>query len=74
MPTAGRNLQGHLFVGLAEDVPSLRVADEDVAGSRFGRHRSRGLTGEGAPILPMDVLCAQLNPGIALGARRGDPQ
>src|SRR5207237_2339426 len=45
-----------LGICLTEDVPALRVTDEDNASAGFARHCRRNLSGEGALLCPMNVL------------------
>src|SRR5271157_3158534 len=58
------------FVGLAEELAPLRVADDGIAASRFHQHAGGNLPGVGAFLLPEHILRGNLDGG-ALGGLDG---
>ena len=64
MPAPSRpGLLGHLLVGLAEQVPPLRVADQHHPRARLLHHRDGDPAGEGALGFPVHVLGADSHVG-----------
>ena len=68
---AARAFRLTMRVGLAEEPPALRVADDHVLGAGLLDHRRRHLAGERALALPVDVLRRHADVRVARGLGHG---
>src|SRR5262245_20998035 len=58
------DLQVHDLVGVAEELPALRVPDDDVGDVQLRQHRRRDLAGERALLLEVAVLRSEKDPEL----------
>jgi len=58
---SGSDFQVNQFIGFAENMPPLRVPDDDIGAAAVNQHFTTDFAGESPVLLKIDILSAQLD-------------